>query len=697
MKRGIALFYASLLSVFCIIYGFQKQRQEKVLKPLEYEVTVTLAVVEVFVTDKEGNFVDDLTKDDFEIYEDGKRVEIQYFSVVKPEKGIPKEKVFVEIVEKERPQPPQKMKLVMLFDNLNTHTFYLLNQWPQIVEMFKALSGKVEETMIIELNRISGMRIIQPFTTDQNLLANKISEFKVDFWKGFEEHYLRSQLETLEKEARLSLEDRILGNPEYLMYALREEDEYFKKLRLGDSFSAFLAAVNYIRRFEGVKSILMVSDGFHLAEKGKGFVRIFDPFRLFGGKRFFEQREAFEKFLELINEEKLIFYAVSPRGLRGYFSATAPEMWPGDMFRDEKGLWEKELYSLDEIANKTGGMYLGGQKKYENFVKELGRDLTHFYDISYTPPRETSEKGFHTIEVKVKRPGLTLRHKKGYSDFTEEELEKRVLASAFLSPSFYRDIMFSCKADYIALRGGDPQFWIRMNIPLNQFRNIEDESTPEKLGLMFGINQWKKDRVHFGETELRVKAPVDEGYDTLYYAFVASGLKLSPGEYETRVILKKAMSQIGGWESILEIPDIKKALPSTLVNSILGLLIEDTAEGKIPFSISKKDCTLNLSRYQFYPFVENACGKVSDAGLYLQIYNPKKNQDFSLQFTLLKDEETVFNVPFEKIESFFDKKLRILNEVYLLNFDEIPPGDYQFKIISPDKKIEKAIEIKIIS
>lgn len=73
----------------CLLHGFQKQ--EKTKKPLEHEVLVELVVVEVFVTDKEGNFIDNLTEDDFKIYEDGKKVEIYYFDIVlsfSGEKGI---------------------------------------------------------------------------------------------------------------------------------------------------------------------------------------------------------------------------------------------------------------------------------------------------------------------------------------------------------------------------------------------------------------------------------------------------------------------------------------------------------------------------------------------------------------------------------------------------------------------------------
>jgi len=692
MKKSFFITLVVLSILLC--YGFQK-RQEA-MKPLEHEVTVELVVVEVFVTDEEGNFIDTLTREDFEIYEDGKRVDIQYFSVVTPERELLAEEIPEDIKKAKIPLAPQKMKLVILFDNVNTHSFYLISLWPQIVEMFKSLTGKVEETLVIELNRESGMRIIQPFTSDQSLLADKISEFKVDIWKEFEEHFLRSQKEILEKEARLPLEARFIGNPEYIMWALEDEAKYLRRLRLGDSFSGFLAAVNYIRRFEGAKSVLIVSDGFHLEKRGIGSVRIFDPFEVFGGKKIFEQREAFDEFIKLINEERLIFYAVSPKGLRQHFSVNAPGYMGGGIFKDEMEQWSKEMYSLQEIADKTGGLYLTGQKKYEDFIKEMGRDLTHFYDISYSPSKKR-KKGYHKIEIRVKKPGLEVRYKKGYSDFTEAELEKKNLASAFLSPSFFRDIDFSCKTDFIALNRGYPQFWIRLSIPLDQFRKDQYLTYPEEMALLFGINEWSENRVHTGGRMVGIKEGVEEGIDSLYRAFITSIVKIRPGDYETRIILRESEDRIGGWEDTIKIPDIKEYSSLTLFNSIFGFLKKEEKENKIPFSFSIGDGSLLLSQYRLYPFVENVFKEGNKIALFLQAYNPKKIKDLAFQYSLLGSENTRLNLPSEKIESHFDKDSKILNEVYLLDFKYFPPGDYQLYIKSSDGQVEQAAEIKVVS
>lgn len=719
MKKNIFSISIALLIFLCFLYGFQKK--QKPPEQLEYEVTVELVVVEVFVTDKEGNFVDNLTRDDFEIYEDGKKVEIYYFDIVRPKKEIiiepqkevVKEEIREKIPEKKKPlpppKPPQKMKLVILFDNFNNNRFYLNAQWPKMVEMFKSLSDKVEEIMVIELNRESGMRIIQPFTSDKDLLASKISKLRFDMWKEIERDMRKREIEELIIEGIAqdlgTTMGKAIGNPEYVIRCLQEEERYMMRIRLADSLSNFLAAVNYIRKFEGIKSVLIVSDGFHLERKikigsrwetdvKKDIVRIFDPFKLFGGKKYFDQQEAFEKFLQLINEEKLIFYAFSPKGLREEFSVRLPFT---KKFSDEMELWSTELQTIHEIADETGGVYLGGEKKYENFVKELGRDLNYFYDISYIPPKRKKRGEYHKIEVKLKRPGLIVRYKKGYSDFTERDIEKKNIASAFLSPSFFKDISFSCKTDFLFLRGGYPQFWIRLKLPLDQFKSDRVVSPPEKLALMFGINEWEENRVHLGGRVLRVKEAVEKGLDSLYRAFITSIVKLKPGEYVARIILRQSGDQIGGWEAPIKIPDMKKSFTSSIVNNVFGFLKAEERENTVPFSVSIGDGSLLLSRFRLYPFVGNVFKKGRKVALFLQIYSPREIKDFPLQFYLCRDENKILNLPYEKIESQFDNESKISNEVYLLDFDEIPPGDYQLEIEASDYQVEKRVKIKVIS
>jgi hypothetical protein len=74
-------FFLRLLVVAALLSGGPPLRQEKSppQEALQYEVTVSLKLVQVYVTDKNGQPVADLNKEDFIVLDDGKPVAVTDF------------------------------------------------------------------------------------------------------------------------------------------------------------------------------------------------------------------------------------------------------------------------------------------------------------------------------------------------------------------------------------------------------------------------------------------------------------------------------------------------------------------------------------------------------------------------------------------------------------------------------------------
>jgi len=71
---------------------------------------------------------------------------------------------------------------------------------------------------------------------------------------------------------------------------------------------------------------------------------------------------------------------------------------------------------LRNFATKTGGRYVdtpGGQELRDAFA-EIAEELGHQYTIAYRPASHTHDGKWRAIEVKVTRPELTVRTRKGY-------------------------------------------------------------------------------------------------------------------------------------------------------------------------------------------------------------------------------------------------------------------------------------------
>jgi VWFA-related protein len=71
---------------------------------------------------------------------------------------------------------------------------------------------------------------------------------------------------------------------------------------------------------------------------------------------------------------------------------------------------------LKTYAEKSGGLYIpspGGQALRDSFATVLA-ELGHQYTIAYRPSNKTRDGKWRAIDVKVSRPGLTVRTRKGY-------------------------------------------------------------------------------------------------------------------------------------------------------------------------------------------------------------------------------------------------------------------------------------------
>ncbi len=71
---------------------------------------------------------------------------------------------------------------------------------------------------------------------------------------------------------------------------------------------------------------------------------------------------------------------------------------------------------LRNFASKTGGRYVdspGGQELRDAFA-EIAEELGHQYTIAYRPANHAHDGKWRAIDVKVSRPELTVRTRKGY-------------------------------------------------------------------------------------------------------------------------------------------------------------------------------------------------------------------------------------------------------------------------------------------
>ena len=75
---------------------------------------------------------------------------------------------------------------------------------------------------------------------------------------------------------------------------------------------------------------------------------------------------------------------------------------------------EETVAQLSEITDPTGGLtrQVAGFQQLEDAILKLGKEFTHDYEIGYA--RRQADGAYHRIVVDVRRPGVTIRHRRGY-------------------------------------------------------------------------------------------------------------------------------------------------------------------------------------------------------------------------------------------------------------------------------------------
>jgi VWFA-related protein len=74
----------------------------------------------------------------------------------------------------------------------------------------------------------------------------------------------------------------------------------------------------------------------------------------------------------------------------------------------------KRTAALRKMAEETGGLAVVGTNNIEDRYGDIDRDTRTYYVLGYTPATTHRDGAFHPIQVRLKRPGLNVRARPGY-------------------------------------------------------------------------------------------------------------------------------------------------------------------------------------------------------------------------------------------------------------------------------------------
>ncbi|MGB6865634.1 MAG: VWA domain-containing protein [Candidatus Aminicenantaceae bacterium] len=719
-KKAIIIFLASVSTLILSLYGYQEQQQQQLLPQEKHEVKVRLILVDVIVT-KDGEFVKDLSKEDFELYEDEKKVPINSFELIsfdERELTIPD-----EINPQEQSRSPKK-RLAVVFDSINSWKREVKHGSEQIVNDLVSIVKLGHEVMVLQLDPSRGIEIIQPFTTNEDLIRNSVERASGSIWK-LETQIEVSHAEQTETEIetetqpvtgvdpneRIGIESTL--DSTYFEDMQRIDFIHRERLRFEKTVGGLLATFNVMRGFPGRKYVLLVSAGIPDLSPPDMFpnirsgipgadiedayiskiwgkiedIRVFDPFNILDKNAFKNGEEVLREIIRFANTQNISIYSFdSGIFVKNIFSGASAEYYQQneiDHLRLRQGDKIRKVQNLRWLSEDTGADSLRGANKLSDFQKVMGTDLNHYYQLSFYPRRDTADDSYHKINVKVKRGGVDSRFRKGYTDYSDNEMDKMVLVTAFYNPEFFKDLPFQGELIPFISESGKYEPWMNIALPVKE---IFEDRFVEYAPKLFHLHIWLKDRTS-GEKGFGGKINIGlnlspkfmefiKNIDYLSYHFKGPEIEFRNKEYQSVFALfDPQTSEVGTWDTDVRFPSLDEIEEHILINCVLGDLAENPEKGKKSFVLSKKDGGLICGEHKFYPKVTNQFERWGEASVFVQALFPEGRKTIRPEFFSRGEDMQVFPIKGELVIDSWNKRTKVWSGIYQLDFSPCSLGD----------------------
>lgn len=394
------------------------------------QIDVRVVNVEAVVTDKSGNRVPNLPPGDFVLKVDGKPIKIEYFSEVRGGQTIAPEAGATETVPglpDLAPGSPVGTSYLVFIDDY----FSISPDRNLVLRSLKEDLAHLgpEDRMALVAYDGRHVEMLSSWSSSQRDLARAIDREMGNLAHGLERQAeLRNFRSSEGPNSNVqSFTQQSRGNFANTTLNINEEG-YIEQLG-GQIESVVHAAVGTLRGFAtppGRKVMLLLSGGWPFSPADYAINDISRPITQSG-------LPSGEKLLRpLVETANRLGYTLYPVDVPGIETATADASIMQSMSASNQfGLREQEHEgTLVYLAKETGGKALLNSLRI-GAVEHVEADTRSYYWLGFTPSWQGNDKR-HTIQLSMKRPGLSVRTRDSFLDRSRKAETSMMVESAML-------------------------------------------------------------------------------------------------------------------------------------------------------------------------------------------------------------------------------------------------------------------------
>jgi len=406
MKTGVS---AAFFGLF-VIAGFS-QTQDVVQPKLQYEVNVTKKLVQVYVLDKRGNAVADLTMADFELYDDGRLQVLTDFE--RHELSTAQGSPLVVSAVRPKPAAPLSRKFFFFFDFTFNTAAGIAKSRRAALDFLEKQVRPEDQVGILSFEMRKGLTLHEYLTSDHAQIQNVIEGFAVGQFRG--------------RATRMQggPEEQISGGGLPASERIRAAEDDLVERTVFDFASQMTELASVLRGIPGIKNIIFFSAGIPnpLLYGNEDIVK---PER---GKA--SIRDLFDEMCKGLAASSCAVYPVNVSGRGAATFGKSDVAFQVDDFSGGRGTDFVQADNLGDgalkkMAEVSGGKYFDNINHYEDANKTIQKTTGTFYVLGYDL-EEKLDGRFHDVRVTVKRKGCAVFGQKGYfnpkpfSEYSENE------------------------------------------------------------------------------------------------------------------------------------------------------------------------------------------------------------------------------------------------------------------------------------
>jgi VWFA-related protein len=367
-----SLIIAALLALAGSDVPGQAPQPQAPAQPPTFKVEVNYVEIDAVVTDAQGNFVGDLTRDDFQVVEEGKPQTVSAFT-----------RVDVPI---ERPDPP---------------LFRLAAIEPDVRSNRDAFTGRVFLMVLDDVQTVPSRTLLVRAAARQ-FIRRSVGANDMVAVVTTAGNASAGQEFTSSRPRLLAAVDKFMGQK-----SRRDAPDMERGYRARNTYATLGNLAEYMAGVRGRrKAIVWFGEGVD-----------YDIDNVFASRDADLVRTAMQDAVAAANRANVSIYGVDARGVGAgldeaiAISGVPDETTDSTAIRNEV---RRAQDSLRVMSEDTGGFAVVNQNDLNAAFARIVRENSSYYLLGYYASNPARDGRFRSVQVRVSRPGVTVRARKGY-------------------------------------------------------------------------------------------------------------------------------------------------------------------------------------------------------------------------------------------------------------------------------------------